>query len=88
MEKIFGYVFNIVDDDTFDMIISHAAPENKKKYNSKVRIRISSLDIYGMPDKKKKRDRAELEQILLNKEVGVAIDKIKEDCLTGYVKVL
>ena len=68
-DTIQGSVTNIVDGDTFDMVVTHTGRNNEYEYNSEERIRIASIDEPELDTPSGKRSKDTLERKLLGKEV-------------------
>ena len=68
-DKITGIITNIVDENTFDIMLSSQDSENEFKYNSGERIKIGLLDIPELRRCSKQISKELLESHLSGKKI-------------------
>ena len=90
MEDSFrGLVKNIIDDQTFEMIVKRKSIFKRNIYRAVEQIRISNLYARDIVESGKRLSKALLEQVLKNKEVRCYVHS-RDDSgrLVAYVVVL
>lgn len=66
---VYGPVTGIIDDDTFDMEITHVGQHNEEIYRNPERVRIAGIDDPDLCSGVSRRSRKKLEKKLKDKEV-------------------
>jgi endonuclease YncB( thermonuclease family) len=73
-DTIRGLVTNVIDGDTFDMKISQLGNNNQYEYQSSERIRITNIHVADLLSLEGPRDKQNLENAILGKEVKCFIE--------------
>lgn len=68
-DTIRGPVTTVIDGDTFDMNVTHTGNDNQYDYSNAERIRITDIDAAELGSFGGYRDKEQLENAILGKEV-------------------
>ena len=68
-DMIEGYVYRVIDGDTFDIEVTYTAGSNDYEYENDERIRIAEIDAPELNTKGGNAAKEDLERIMLRRKV-------------------